>query len=519
MKRLLGLLIRVHRYTGVLFCLVFLAWFASGLVMVFHRMPEYSPAERLARLAPLEAERVTLTAADAVARAGLDELPQRMFLLTLGTRPVYRLLGRQGWVSVFADDGRVLEPLDGEAALGVAHHAFPEHAATAAVADLVTEPDQWTIGHPFALSGALHRIRLGDAGGTELYVETATGDIALKTTRASRLWGYAGPVLHWFYFRPLRVQGQIWYDLIVYGSLAGLAVCLLGLVIGVWRVSPRRRHAGGTSFSPYAGWMRWHHYAGLVFGVATCTFLLSGTLSMVPWEWSPGNGPEPAQVLAIRGARVDPARFGLSPADAVREFAAEFAPKEVEFRTFLGRPFYIAYAPVPVTALGTADAAAAPRHLLVRADGIDRQVGELFSPDELLEAAQAVMPDAAPVDAAWLTAFDAYYYGRGAERRLPVLRVRFDDADGTWLYLDAHDGNLVQREVQRTRVERWVYHGLHSLDVPWLYQTAWAWYAAIIGLSLGGLGLSLTAVVLAWRYLRTLVRPRRSAGQPLRPGP
>lgn len=40
MKRVIAGLIVVHRYLGVAFCLIFLVWFASGIVMVFKRLPD-----------------------------------------------------------------------------------------------------------------------------------------------------------------------------------------------------------------------------------------------------------------------------------------------------------------------------------------------------------------------------------------------------------------------------------------------------------------------------------------------
>ena len=49
--------------------------------------------------------------------------------------------------------------------------------------------------------------------------------------------------------------------------------------------------------------------------------------------------------------------------------------------------------------------------------------------------------------------------------------------------------------------------GLHSLDFPGLYQSRWAWYPLIIGLSLGGVALSLTSLVIGWRVLRAKVWP------------
>ena len=74
----------------------------------------------------------------------------------------------------------------------------------------------------------------------------------------------------------------------------------------------------------------------------------------------------------------------------------------------------------------------------------------------------------------------------------------------------------MQREVARTRLERWVYHGLHSLDFPWLYQRAWAWYPVVLVLSVGGLFLSFTSATVAWNFLRAKIlrRPRRPSPDP-----
>ena len=60
MKRVIPALMFVHRYLGVAFCLIFVIWFASGLVMVYKRMPDYPPEERLARLPVLDAAAIRL---------------------------------------------------------------------------------------------------------------------------------------------------------------------------------------------------------------------------------------------------------------------------------------------------------------------------------------------------------------------------------------------------------------------------------------------------------------------------
>jgi uncharacterized iron-regulated membrane protein len=170
--------------------------------------------------------------------------------------------------------------------------------------------------------GPLHVVSLGDAAATNVYVASGTGEIVLKTDRSSRFWGYAGPVMHWFYFRPLRVKSELWYNLIVYGSAAGCVLAIIGLVIGIYRYSLSRLRAG-VSATPYVGWLRWHHYAGLIFGVITFTWLFSGMLSMEPWGISADAAPRRAQVVAIRGDGVDAARFAIAPQQVIETLRNE----------------------------------------------------------------------------------------------------------------------------------------------------------------------------------------------------
>ena len=84
---------------------------------------------------------------------------------------------------------------------------------------------------------------------------------------------------------------------------------------------------------------------------------------------------------------------------------------------------------------------------------------------------------------------------------MPVLRVRFDDPQQTWLYLDPGQGRIVLKEERLTRLNRWLYHGLHSLDFPFLYNRRPLWDFVVIALSLGGIALSATTLYQAWHRL------------------
>jgi len=69
----------------------------------------------------------------------------------------------------------------------------------------------------------------------------------------------------------------------------------------------------------------------------------------------------------------------------------------------------------------------------------------------------------------------------------------------------------VRNEGRLSRANRWLYHGLHSLDFPILHTRRPLWDIVVIALSLGGLVVSATTLVPAghrlkrhWSRLRTM---------------
>src|SRR6516164_5711196 len=83
-------LIFVHRWMGVLFCLLFLTWFASGIVMMYWQYPQVSAADRLSRAPALDGLRIHLSPQDAYAQLKLGGSPADAQLLTFDGRPAYR---------------------------------------------------------------------------------------------------------------------------------------------------------------------------------------------------------------------------------------------------------------------------------------------------------------------------------------------------------------------------------------------------------------------------------------------
>jgi hypothetical protein len=224
-----------HRWMGIAGCVLFVAWFISGVVMMYARMPGMAEEERLARAQALDLSNVKVSPADAADKNGIT--PGEVHVGMLQGRPVYRFGGREQTI-VFADTGdEFAGTITREQAQEIARRYAPGHAGALRYAAYLTEPDQWTIQSRNRMP--MHRFDLDDAEDTHLYVSEVTGDVVLRTTRAERFWGYLGPVFHWVYFTPLRKNGPLWTQFVIWSSLIGCVMCVTGIVWGLWRYSPR----------------------------------------------------------------------------------------------------------------------------------------------------------------------------------------------------------------------------------------------------------------------------------------
>ncbi|CAB3914758.1 hypothetical protein LMG1864_05004 [Achromobacter ruhlandii] len=123
------------------------------------------------------------------------------------------------------------------------------------------------------------------------------------------------------------------------------------------------------------------------------------------------------------------------------------------------------------------------------------------------------MPGATLTDLQVLDRYDFYYYGRDEnamlghiEKPLPVWRLVFDDPQASWVYLDPRTGQVLSRQDRGNRASRWLFAFLHSWDWTGLLARRPLWDILLVFLSLGGVALSLTGVVIGWRRLGRKLR-------------
>lgn len=510
MKPLRKLLILTHRYLGIALSLLVIMWFASGIVMMYTGgMPVLTPQMRLDRLADVDLSRIAFTAAEAAGRIGLDPPSDRVVLLSLMDRPAYRFGGSEP-LTVFADTGQMADDLSVEESQAVASRFVDVPESQLQYVRTVTEVDQWTLGQSRQLP--LHKFRGSDPSLTEVYVQPSTGEVTMLTTRRSRALAWVGTIPHWLYFAALRTNQPLWYRIVVWTSGLACVLAVLGLLLGVTqfrRTKPFRLSAS----IPYNGWLRWHYVTGVIFGVFTVTWAFSGLLSMEPFAWTNATGLE-VRGDVFTGGPVDLSRFGAIDPVTWNRVLDGRSVKEVTFARIQDEHYYVVRPAADEQAAGKRErlhqpyyvvGRGEPERLLVSASTLEVR-REPFSVDSILSRLKTAVPDAPITESQLLSEYDSYYYSRGRQAPLPVLRVKFGDPAETWVYIDPEMSQVLAEIHRLNRVERWLYNGLHSLDFAFWYDKRPLWDIGMITLLLGGLTTSVLGFFMGMKRLRRASR-------------
>jgi uncharacterized iron-regulated membrane protein len=446
--RLIRYLFALHRWMGVTLGLLMLLWCVTGIVMIWQPYPSTTLGDRDYRVEGLQPIVAPDTAAfpDIPASATLSSARIEM----LAGRAVLALAWREG-----EQAGRGLydlataTPIEGTSeqdALAVASTYLARHKIKGKPEiQRMLERDEFVVAGYFNSARPFYEVKLNDPGDTVLYVSSKTGAVSQLTTASQRFWSWLGPIPHWLYFTELRKDSALWTQVVIWTSLAGSFLTVLGLFVGIRQF--RRRKSTNRFDSPYRGAKFWHHMTGLVFGVLVLTFVFSGFTSMQPWGWLE-SGREAGE--AVDRYAGEPLTWGeAKPAFEAQMIALRTISRErsvVTYTQLEGRPWFIWQS----------------------ADGSKRRFDENGQPspfDDIARerAAQALVggQGAGRVDV--MTAGDEYYYPGASSSDLPVIRIT--GSNDTRFYLDPDTGALRFIADDGAKGFRWWHMALHTFDV------------------------------------------------------
>jgi len=464
-----------HRWAGVVLCLFFAMWFASGAVLHFVGFPALSNFERHQGSANLSLEQVILLPAEA-----LTKIPDAadLRLIERAGHAAYLAQTRTGWTAVSAQSGDLLSDVTAAEAGNIAESFLGVSVAT------TTGPlayDQWIVHQHFDPFRPFYRVRLNDADKTDLYVSARTGEVLQRTRVAERAWNWVGAVVHWIYFTPLRQSWTAWNQVVWWLSLVALLSSAVGMWLGIVRMLANRA-AGRSGWSPFRGWMRWHHLVGLFASVSVITWMLSGWLSMDHGRvFSMGHATD-AQVVRLSGMSVRDAAQAVT-----LDFLRKMAPAaEITFNAINGRAFLTAYE------------SQTGRSRIAFTNDVANILPHIPN-SVMLEGVKNVWPNAVAA-APQAGADDLYRHAESAGEDAGG----FIAGDGASLraYVDPLSGRFLVVMDSSRRGYAWVYYALHTFEFPGLIERPVLRTTLVLSLLTLGFLSSATGVVLSVKRLK-----------------
>ncbi|MBB6254587.1 PepSY domain-containing protein [Nitrospirillum iridis] len=479
-----------HRWAGVVLCLLFTVWFASGAVLMFVPFPALPDAARREAAEPIALDAMAVTPAAALAQAP-DATDLRLVSADGHPRYLLQVPGRPD-VAVAGDAAPPPNPLPPGPLTPSQAAAIAGRFAGDAV-DHVEGPlayDQWVVHHRFNRYRPFYRVVLADTAHTWLYVSATTGEVLQRATRAERAWNWCGAVLHWVYFTPIRQDWSLWNQVVWWISLWALLTTIAGIWLGIYRTM-KARASRRRALTPFRGWLGWHHLLGLGAGLFVFTWILSGWLSMDHGRlFSTGEAGDDRRA-AFQGLTLEAAVAALT----LDDLRALGSATELRFGAVAGHPVITAYG------------GGAPPRTMIPGGG-----PSLFLPDEVLAAGlRNAWPGTAVSAAGSVDATDLYALAEGMTT--DTRRFAIKGAKPVDVYVDGHAGRILVVMDDSRSTYAWVYFALHTFNFPGLTgRPMLRWTLELQPLTLG-LVFSLTGVVVSTRRLRRQF-PARSADSP-----
>ena len=209
---------------------------------------------------------------------------------------------------------------------------------------------------------------------------------------------------------------------------------------------------------------------------------------MNPWKWSSDSALNEQELLQWQGVDISASDVTVSLEKSVANLSQYGELKELKLTYAAARPYWLAsYANSNTKLLAANDSLAVPQDSLPKA--------------ALITLAQKLKVNQSIKETNWLTDYDDYYYNKHRTLPLPILRVKFSDALSTWYYINPSSAAVIKKVEQDSRLERWIYNGLHSLDFHVIFFRRPLWDVIVIVLLLGGTALSVTGTILSAKWI------------------
>lgn len=482
------LLYSIHRILGTLLSILFLVWFLSGFVMIFHRFPKVPVTDKYACMDTIKGD-----------LPAIDEILQH-FLLNQGDirKASLKMWAGNAYIELATKDSIYRKPVDSLIqTTGKPGYIYIENYAKRFLTtdiirvDTLWELEQWIPFGYLKKDFPIYKFYFADEDKHQLYVSSITGEALQLTNKRNRFWAWVGAIPHWVYFTSLRQNSQLWIDVVVWLSGIGCLMCVAGIIIGIrpYLIIYRKKKKWKTPYKKPA--YKWHHIMGFIFGIFVFTFAFSGMMSLakVP-EWMVKVYHPDIQRSALTPERVDLQCFEIDYRQILYAYPNQV--KNIEWASFGNTPIYKVIIGNKVHFFNAG-----------RNELTDLYVNEDMIKNRLSKT------HTEPVSIQLIHEYDNYYMDREHTLPLPVYKVDISDVDHSTYYIHPESGSMRYFNTN-TRVRRWCYQVLHSFELSFLVKHPVLWNIVMWVTMIGGTFVSATGVWLGVRYIKRKLKRNKS---------
>ena len=470
-----------HRILGTILSILFLVWFLSGFVMIYHTFPKVSSRNIYKHMDVLQGENLSV---DSIIKKSSNTIT-KLTLRSFAGQPFFEVSSEGNNSRILADSS--MQTMSAPTYKQIRNYAQRWNNAEIIQVDTLRELDQWI---PFSrLRGEfpIYKFHFGDNDKHQLYISSRTGEALQFTDKNNRFWACMGAIPHWVYFTSLRQNTQLWIDVVVWLSGIGSLMCIAGIVLGVrsYIVQYRRRKKMETPYKKFI--YKWHHILGFVFGIFVFTFVFSGMMSLAPVpQWILKTHNPDIEKKFYTPQQINFQDYKLDYHQIFDKYPGKV--KSIEWAVFGNKPLY-------KVIIG---------NRLLTIDASSDEVKDLLLSEQDIKDRLAPV-HSEPIAISLMTAYDNYYVGLSDHLPLPIYKAEVADTDGSTYYINPRNGNTRYFNTN-TKARRWSYQALHSFKLKLTAENKILWHILMWTTMIGGSIVSISGVWLGFRYLKRKVK-------------
>lgn len=251
MKGFYRFIYQCHKWFGLPLALMFIMWYCSGIVMLYHDFPRLLPSNR-----PVQT----------VDRGELERLWAELPDTLRSCRITFS--GDRLQIATDNDTYGAYHP-DIQSLWKIAK----SYGTTVQRIDTLTDIDKWIPFNQLMVHLPVYKVVGDDDSFT--YVSSQTGEVVQRNTLSGRRWAWIGALPHYVYVTPIRRDVDLWRKVVIWMSGLSTISVIMGIVIAVRFLIKRRK----LKIFKKRSW-QWHYSWSLFFGLFMLAFIFSGMMSL-----------------------------------------------------------------------------------------------------------------------------------------------------------------------------------------------------------------------------------------------